>query len=330
MFIWIIRSIIIIAGPVIGWFQISKDAKGILIGVGVALLVILIEIVIEMIPLDSIIAGCLGAILGLIAAKLMDYSVYLMEEPKLDRFMKTYSILIKMVLAYLGLIIAVRKKEELSLLDKDIHLTSQKRQGDLKILDTSAIIDGRIIDIIETNFISGIIVIPEFIVAELQILADSADSIKRQRGRRGLDLLNKIRQNSIVPVKFFEKDYSEIKQTDAKILKLAEDLKAKIITTDFNLNKVASVHGVAVLNVNELAGVIKPALLPGEILSIYLMKEGKEKSQAVAYLDDGTMIVVENGRSHIGKKVNIVVSNILQTSTGRMVFANVTKETEES
>ena len=310
--------------------QISKDAKGILIGVGVALLVILVEILIELIPLDSIVAGALGAILGLITAKLLDYSVFLLDEPKLDNFFKTYSILIKMVLAYLGFIIAIRKKDELSLLEKDIHLSSQKKHIDLKILDTSAIIDGRIIDIIETNFISGTIVIPEFIVSELQTLADSADSIKRQRGRRGLDLLSKIKQNTIVPVKFFEKDYLDIKQTDAKVLKLAEDLKAKIITTDFNLNKVASVHGVSVLNVNELAGIVKPALLPGEILSIYLMKEGKEKNQAIAYLDDGTMIVVENGRGAIGKKVNITVSNILQTSTGRMVFANITKETEES
>lgn len=326
MFIWIIRSMIIIAGPVIGWFQISKDAKGILIGVAVALVVIFVEILIEMIPLDSIVAGGLGAILGLIAAKLLDYSVSLMEDPKLDTFMKTYSILIKMVLAYLGFIIAIRKKEELSLLDKDIHLSSKKHREDLKILDTSAIIDGRILDIIETNFVTGVIVVPEFVVSELQTLADSADSTKRQRGRRGLDLLNKIRQNPVVPVKIFEKDYSEITQTDAKILKLAEDLKAKIITTDFNLNKVASVHGVVVLNVNELAGVIKPALLPGEVLNIYLMKEGKEKKQAVAYLEDGTMIVVENGRSHLGKKVEVTVTNVLQTSTGRMIFAQMKED----
>jgi len=326
VFIWIIRSMIIIAGPVIGWFQISKDAKGILIGVAVALVVIFVEILIEMIPLDSIVAGGLGAILGLIAAKLLDYSVSLMEDPKLDTFMKTYSILIKMVLAYLGFIIAIRKKEELSLLDKDIHLSSKKHREDLKILDTSAIIDGRILDIIETNFVTGVIVVPEFVVSELQTLADSADSTKRQRGRRGLDLLNKIRQNPVVPVKIFEKDYSEITQTDAKILKLAEDLKAKIITTDFNLNKVASVHGVVVLNVNELAGVIKPALLPGEVLNIYLMKEGKEKKQAVAYLEDGTMIVVENGRSHLGKKVEVTVTNVLQTSTGRMIFAQMKED----
>ncbi|PIU83980.1 MAG: hypothetical protein COS68_01160 [Elusimicrobia bacterium CG06_land_8_20_14_3_00_38_11] len=317
---------IIIAGPVIGWFQISKDAKGILIGVAVALVVIFVEILVEMIPLDSIVAGGLGAILGLIAAKLLDYSVSLMEDPKLDTFMKTYSILIKMVLAYLGFIIAIRKKEELSLLDKDIHLSSKKHREDLKILDTSAIIDGRILDIIETNFVTGVIVVPEFVVSELQTLADSADSTKRQRGRRGLDLLNKIRQNPVVPVKIFEKDYSEITQTDAKILKLAEDLKAKIITTDFNLNKVASVHGVVVLNVNELAGVIKPALLPGEVLNIYLMKEGKEKKQAVAYLEDGTMIVVENGRSHLGKKVEVTVTNVLQTSTGRMIFAQMKED----
>ncbi|MBN1385238.1 MAG: hypothetical protein JW983_10195 [Elusimicrobia bacterium] len=327
MFIWLIRSFVIIAGPVIGWFQISKDAKGILIGVGVALAIIFIEILIEMVPLDSIVAGGIGIILGLITAKLLDYSISLMEHRGIDNFMKTYSVLIKMVLAYLGFIIAIRKKDELALLDKDLHLSSQKRNVDLKILDTSAIIDGRILDIIDTNFVSGILVIPEFIVSELQMLADSSDSTKRQRGRRGLDLLNKIRQNSVVPVKIFEKDYNDVKQTDTKILKLAEDIKGKIITTDYNLNKVASVHGVPVLNVNELAGVIKPALLPGEVLSVYLMKEGKEKKQAIAYLDDGTMIVVENGRGLIGKKADVLVSNILQTSTGKMVFANLKNDT---
>ncbi|MFH1540826.1 MAG: PIN domain nuclease [Elusimicrobiota bacterium] len=327
MFVWAIRLLVVISGPVIGWFQISKDAKGILIGFGVALGVIFIEFLIEKIPLDSIVAGCLGGILGLIAAKLLDYSISLMEDTKLNSFMKTYSILIKMVLTYLGFIIAIRKKEEFSLLDKDIHLLSKKHQEDLKILDTSAIIDGRILDIIETNFISGIIVVPEFVVLELQTLADSSDSIKRQKGRRGLDLLAKIRQNLVVPVKIFEKDYPETVQTDIKILKLAEDLKAKIITTDFNLNKVASIHSVTVMNINELVSIIKPSLLPGELLSIYLMKEGKEKKQAIAYLEDGTMIVVENGRNYIGKKVEVVVTNVLQTSTGKMVFAQM-KESE--
>lgn len=317
---------VIISGPVIGWYQISKNTRGLLIGVLVALLVIFIEFIIEKIPLDSIIAGCLGAILGLIGAKMLDYSVSLMDDDKINTFMNSYSLLIKIVFAYLGLIIAIRKKDELSLLEKDIRLTSKKIQEDLKILDTSAIIDGRILDITETNFLSGVIVIPEFVISELQTLADSADSNKRVRGRRGLNLLNKIRENSFVPVKIFNKDYPEVKQTDGKILKLAEDLKAKIVTTDFNLSKVAAIHGVVVLNINELASTIKPVLLPGESLSIYIVKEGKEKKQGLAYLEDGTMIVVENGRQFIGQRAEITVTNILQTSTGKMAFANVKEE----
>jgi len=328
VFIWIIRSMVIISGPVIGWYQISKSAKGILIGVIVALVVIFIELIIEKIPLDSIIAGCLGVILGLIGAKMLDYSVSLMDDDKINTFMRSYSLLIKIVFAYLGLIIAIRKKDELSLLEKDIRLTSKKIQEDLKILDTSAIIDGRILDVIETNFLSGVIVIPEFIISELQMLADSGDSNKRIKGRRGLDLLNKIRENSYVPVKIFNKDYPDIKQTDGKILKLADDLKAKIVTTDFNLSKVAAIHNVVVLNINELVSTIKPVLLPGETLNIYLVKEGKEKKQGLAYLEDGTMIVVENGRQFIGQRVEITITNILQTSTGKMAFASIKEETK--
>ncbi len=264
MFIWLIRSLVIIAGPVIGWFQISKDAKGILIGVAAALLVLFIEFIIEKIPLDSIVAGGLGAILGLISAKLLDYTLSLMENENINAFASTYSLLIKLVFAYLGLIIAIRKKDELSLLEKDIQLTSRKIQEDLKILDSSAIIDGRILDIIETNFLSGIAVIPEFIISELQLLADSSDSTKRSRGRRGLNIVEKLRVNSFVPVKIFNKDYPGIKLTDGKVLKLAEELKAKVITTDYNLSKVAVIHNITVMNVNELASVMKPVLLPGD------------------------------------------------------------------
>ena len=257
---------------------------------------------------------------------MLDYSVSLMDSDKIDAFMRTYSLLIKIVFAYLGLIIAVRKKEELSLLEKDIRLTSNKMHEDLKILDTSAIIDGRIMDVIETNFMSGVIVIPEFIINELHLLSDSSDSAKRARGRRGLSLLSKIRENSFVPVKIFDKNYQDIVQTDGKVLKLAEDLKAKIITTDFNLSKVAAIHNVTVMNINELASTMKPVLLPGETMSVYLVKEGKEKKQALAYLEDGTMIVVENGRPHIGRRVEITVTNILQTSTGKMAFASMKEE----
>ncbi len=327
MFIWIVRLLVIIAGPIIGYLQISPGAKGILIGTGAAILVILVEILIEKVALDMMVAGGIGIILGLIAAKLIDYSVALMGNPMVETFFKSYSLLIKIVLAYIGMLLAIKKKEELELLDRSITLSSKRRGGAvMKVVDSSALIDGRITDICETKFLEGTLVIPSFILRELQEISDSPDSSKRNRGRRGLDILKRLQETKQVSVKIFEKDYPKIEEVDAKIVKLAEELDARILTADFNLNKVASVQGIAVLNVNELSNAIKPPVLPGEAMKVFVLKEGKEPKQGVAYLDDGTMVVIEGGRRYIGRKVDVMVNSILQTAAGRMIFARLVED----
>lgn len=327
MFIWIVRLLVIIAGPIIGYFQISPGAKGILIGTGAAILVILVEILIEKVALDTMVAGGIGIILGLIAAKLIDYSVALMGNPVVETFFRSYSLLIKVVLAYIGMLLAIKKKEELELLDRNIIVSGKRRGGvTMKVIDTSALIDGRITDICETKFLEGTLVVPNFVLKELQEISDSPDSSKRTRGRRGLDILKRLQETKQVTVKIFEKDYPKIEEVDAKVVKLAEELDAKILTADFNLNKVAAVQGIAVLNVNELSNAIKPPVLPGEAMKVFVLKEGKEPKQGVAYLDDGTMIVIEGGRRYIGRKVDVMVNSILQTAAGRMIFARLVEE----
>jgi len=318
---------VIIAGPIIGYFQISPGAKGILIGTGAAILVILVEILIEKVALDTMVAGGIGIILGLIAAKLIDYSVALMGNPVVETFFRSYSLLIKVVLAYIGMLLAIKKKEELELLDRNIIVSGKRRGGvTMKVIDTSALIDGRITDICETKFLEGTLVVPNFVLKELQEISDSPDSSKRTRGRRGLDILKRLQETKQVTVKIFEKDYPKIEEVDAKVVKLAEELDAKILTADFNLNKVAAVQGIAVLNVNELSNAIKPPVLPGEAMKVFVLKEGKEPKQGVAYLDDGTMIVIEGGRRYIGRKVDVMVNSILQTAAGRMIFARLVEE----
>jgi len=325
MVIWLVRILVVIAGPVISYTQISKTTHGILIGFGFALLIILAEIVIESIPLDTLVAGILGVIFGLIGAKLLDYTVYKMDNTRIYELMQDYSLLIKVIFAYLGLVIAVRKKSELDLLDKDIlKRGTRKKAVDLILLDTSAVIDGRIADIAETRFVSGALVVPRFVLDELQTLADSADTHKRNRARRGLDIIAKLKKDENLTVKIFEKDYPELNNADAKLLQLAKELDAKIITTDFNLNKVAVLQNVVVLNINDLSNALKPVYLPGETMPIFVVKEGKEHHQGIGYLDDGTMVVIEEGRKFVGKRIDAIVSSILQTSSGRMVFTRPT------
>ena len=190
-----------------------------------------------------------------------------------------------------------------------------------KILDTSVIIDGRIFDICQTGFVEGPLVIPGFVLNELRHISDSADGLKRNRGRRGLDILNKIQKELSIETQIYEEDFPEIAEVDAKLLKLAQVLNGKVVTNDFNLNKVAEFQGVPVLNINELANAIKPVLLPGEEMKVVVMKDGKEASQGIAYLDDGTMIVVEGGRKFISEEIMVVVTSVLQTAAGRMIFA---------
>ncbi|MFH1784509.1 MAG: TRAM domain-containing protein [bacterium] len=322
MFFWILRLIVVIAGPIIGYYVTKPSSTGVLIGVGIAAVVIIIEMIVERVPLDNIIAGTLGIIVGVISGKLLDYTIFLMKNEAVYEFYKPYSFYVQIVFAYIGLMIAIRKKGELSLLDRNIPIGAKAAawQG-YKILDTSAVIDGRIAEICETKFLEGTMIVPRFVLKELQGIADSFDTMKRNRGRRGLDILAKLQENKYIQVKIYERDFPELEDVDVKLVKLATELKARILTTDFNLNKVAALQGVEVLNVNELSNAVKPLVLPGEAMHVLIVKEGKEHNQGVAYLDDGTMVVVEDGRKLIGRKVDVAVTSVLQTTAGRMIFA---------
>jgi uncharacterized protein YacL len=197
-----------------------------------------------------------------------------------------------------------------------------------KLLDTSVIIDGRIADLCETDFIEGTLVVPHFILQELQHISDSSDGLKRARGRRGLDILNVLQKMNNIKVELVEDDFPHVKEVDTKLIELAKQMDAKVLTNDFNLNKVAGIQGVKVLNINDLCNALKPVVLPGETIRVFVLKEGKEAGQGVAYLDDGTMVVVDHAKRWIGKNVDVIVTSVLQTSAGRMIFTRLKEETE--
>lgn len=290
-----------------------------------------IEKSMQKLPATEILLGTSGAIVGLVIAAL--FVNLLASIPVIGAIL---AVMIELVMAALGANIAIRKREELLALFSNISIKrtssnkEKKGKGDYKgyskVLDTSVIIDGRIFDICQTGFIEGTLVIPNFVLEELRHIADSSDGLKRNRGRRGLDILNKIQKELNIEVQIYEKDFPDIAEVDSKLLKLAQVLSGKVITNDYNLNKVAEFQGVPVLNINELANAVKPVVLPGEEMRIQIIKDGKESGQGVAYLDDGTMIVVEGGRKHIGEIKDVVVTSVLQTAAGRMIFAKQKEE----
>ncbi|MFA6078882.1 MAG: PIN domain-containing protein, partial [Candidatus Omnitrophota bacterium] len=239
------------------------------------------------------------------------------------KLFSSIQIVMILILCYLGMAIAMRGKDEFNLIIPYVKFVRQDEKDEIIILDTSVIIDGRIADIFQTHFLEGRLVIPRFVLRELQQIADSQDSLKRNRGRRGLDILNKIQKNSELDVRIHEEDFPDIKDVDAKLVKLAKVLGGKIFTNDFNLNKIADLQGITVLNINELATALRPVVLPGEVMEVRLSKEGKEYNQGIAYLDDGTMVVVDNSRNLIGQAAKVVVTSVLQTSAGRMIFARL-------
>ena len=230
-------------------------------------------------------------------------------------------LMVMLLMAYVGLIVGASKGDLLNLAALGGIFGGEKQgKKQFKILDTSVIIDGRIADIAETGFLDGVMVIPQFVLRELQLVADSADSLKRNRGRRGLDILQRIQKIATLDVSIVEDDFPAVREVDMKLIELAKVYDGKIVTNDFNLNKVAQLHGVPVLNINELANSLKPIVLPGEIMRVFILKEGKEYNQGVAYLDDGTMVVVDNARKMIGKNIDIAVTSVLQTTAGKMIF----------
>jgi len=265
-----------------------------------------------------ILGALIGCAIGLGIARTIGAGLFWADTG--DRRVEFLHSFILLVLPYLGLVLGARHGEWL----EPARLTSLFRaagpQRRYKILDTSVIIDGRIADVCETGFVDGTLVIPQFVLKELQLVADSPDSLKRNRGRRGLDILQRIQKMSGVEVSISDMDFPDVREVDLKLIELGRTLQGKIVTNDFNLNKVAQLRGVSVLNVNELANSLKPVVLPGEIMKVFILKEGKEYNQGVAYLDDGTMVVVDNARRMISKTIDIVVTSVLQTTAGKMIF----------
>ena len=296
---------------------------GALVGFIFALLALSIEKIIKKAPLKVIFGGTFGLFLGLVIAQLLGYAFSGLQNSAVRI---SISVILSCVFGYMGLVLGGKKVEEFKWPGWGFFAKGSQKKDGGKILDTSVIIDGRVADICETDFLEGPLVIPQFILQELQHIADSADSLKRARGRRGLDILNRMQKGDTVEVKVVDDDYPDIKEVDAKLIALGREMNAKIVTNDFNLNKVAQLQGVPVLNINQLANALKPMVLPGEVLHLQIMREGKEQGQGVAYLDDGTMVVVENASRHLGEEVEASVTSILQTTAGRMIFTTLKEE----
>jgi uncharacterized protein YacL len=271
-------------------------------------------------PVTDVLLGTLGLIFGLIVAFLIQLPLSIIEDIAIVN--TVVPSFLSILLGYLGFQIGYKKRDELiQLFSKGVKEKVDVDAGKLKILDTSVIIDGRVADICQTGFLEGTIVIPRFVLEELQHIADSSDVLKRNRGRRGLDILNRIQKELEMNVEIYEGDFDDISEVDSKLVKLAKLVSGIVVTNDFNLNKVCELQGVSVLNINDLANAVKPVVLPGEELNIQVIKDGKEQNQGIAYLDDGTMIVIEEGRNYIGKEIEVLVTSVLQTSAGRMIFA---------
>ncbi|MFH0763712.1 MAG: PIN domain-containing protein [Candidatus Omnitrophota bacterium] len=308
-------------GTLLGDFTVKWAVGGAVIGFFSSAAIILAEMGMRRFSIRNLSAAVFGLIFGFFMAWVLT-SVMRLIPMSLQLFSSLQIILI-LIFCYLGMVIAMRGKDEFNLIIPYVKFVRQDKRDEIVILDTSVIIDGRIADIFQTHFIEGRIVIPRFVLKELQQIADSQDALKRNRGRRGLDILNKIQKNTALDVKIQEEDFPEVKEVDAKLVKLAKLLGAKIFTNDFNLNKVAEFQGISVLNINELANSLRPVVLPGETMEVRIAKEGKEYNQGIAYLDDGTMVVVDNSKHIIGAVAKVVVTSVLQTSAGRMIFARL-------
>ncbi len=298
------------------------NVLGLVAGVVIATFVLFIEHLLKKVETRVILWGFLGFLVGIFTAWIiiaLTDSLF-MTGALLSVSWRPFVIL---TCAYLGLVLGVRFGRELVSMGVQKFFHENPMGPNNKVLDTSVIIDGRIADLCETGFIEGTFVIPHFILNELQHIADSSDSLKRARGRRGLDILNRIQKMSGIDVKIIDDDFPSIREVDSKLVALAKKLSAKIVTNDLNLNKVAELQGLEVLNINELCNALKPVVLPGESMRVFVLKEGKEAGQGVAYLDDGTMIVVDEAKRCIGRNVDVVVTSVLQTTAGRMIFTRM-------
>jgi len=296
--------------------QPTLDAGvGALLGVAI----VAFEWRLRLMSLTRLIGAAIGSVLGIFGAYL--FTLVIRNSVAPGPTQSFLQLMVMLLMAYVGLIVGANKGDLLNLSALGGVFGGEKQlKKSYKILDTSVIIDGRIADIAETGFLDGLMVIPQFVLRELQLVADSADSLKRNRGRRGLDVLQRLQKIATVQIQIVEDDFPAVREVDLKLIELAKVYDGKIITNDFNLNKVAQLQGVAVLNINELANSLKPIVLPGEIMKVFILKEGKEYNQGVAYLDDGTMVVVDNARKMIGKTIDVSVTSVLQTTAGKMIF----------
>jgi len=320
--VWLIRFIFVAFVVFSCWVEQPFGFgahRAALAGLGIGVSIVLFEMRLRRTSLKQLIGAVIGSILGIFGAYLFSLVIHnSLPQNSTSAFLQ---LLVMLLMAYVGLIVGGSKGDLLNLAALG-GLFGAEKQGrrSYKILDTSVIIDGRIADIAETGFLDGTVVIPQFVLRELQLVADSADSMKRHRGRRGLDILQRIQKMATLTIQIVEDDFPAVREVDLKLIELAKLYEGKIITNDFNLNKVAQLQGVEVLNINELANSLKPIVLPGELMKVFILKEGKEYNQGVAYLDDGTMVVVDNARKMIGKTVDVSVTSVLQTTAGKMIF----------
>ncbi len=293
--------------------------ESILLGTGLGIVFVVIEMRLEKTSLKRLLGATFGTILGILSALMISH---LLSMTAIEKHAQSYiQVTLLLLMAYIGMVVGAHKGDLLNLgAMGGIFSAERQPRKSCKVLDTSVIIDGRIADVCETGFVDGALIIPQFVLRELQLVADSSDALKRNRGRRGLDILQRMQKMTTAQVQIVEDDFPAVRDVDMKLIELAKLYDAKIVTNDFNLNKVAQLQRVPVLNVNDLANSLKPVVLPGEIMRVFILKEGKEYNQGVAYLDDGTMVVVDNARKMISKTIDIAVTSVLQTAAGKMIF----------
>lgn len=321
-----IRSLFVIMSGVVGYYigiLVRHPILGAEIGCLAGLVIIFIENRLQRVSVKGLSSMVFGLLLGIFMAKLLSDIISLLP---LGEFIHSISrVVLTLVFSYFGAVMALRGKDEFNVIIPYVRFKRQDVRGEDVLLDTSAIIDGRVVDIHKTNFLTGRLVVPRCVLQELQKISDSADDIKRERGRRGMELLRHMQRDSKVEIRIHEDDLPDVPGVDEKLVKLARMMDARICTTDFNLGRVAVLQGVEVLNIHELVNAVKSVVLTGERFEARLIREGKEPNQAVAFLDDGTMIVVGDARKLIGKKVTVIVTSVLQTQTGKMIFARLDK-----
>jgi uncharacterized protein YacL len=320
---WILRALLILLSIVFAAqahpIRLSPpDLQGLYLGLAAASLILGLEFLLRSLELTSLLGGLAGLLIGGAAAGVVAALLPLADLSPASAF--AVHTFVFLLFCYTGTVLGSARGERFSLSSLRTAWAEGGLRHNFKILDTSVIIDGRIADVCETGFLDGTLVVPQFVLRELQYIADSQDALKRNRGRKGLEILQRIKKGPDVKVTVSEADFPDIKDVDMKLIELAKQLSGKIITNDFNLNKVAELRGVQVLNINVLANSLKPVVLPGESMKVFILKEGKEANQGVGYLDDGTMVVVDNAKRNIGRNIDITVTSVLQTTAGKMFF----------